>query len=121
MLHSFEVTIISAQQLPRPRDASGLEVLDKGIVDLYVEVTLHVPDWPVLHHVAVGGGAVDDEQREKGKEEATQLQETMIFFFFLVFRFFPSQISDHKEDVVPCCVRSILIGKILKYNLFFIN
>ncbi|KAF8799533.1 PLC-like phosphodiesterase [Phlegmacium glaucopus] len=46
-LHSFEVTIISAQQLPRPRDASGLEVLDKAIVDPYVEVTLYVPDWPV--------------------------------------------------------------------------
>jgi phosphatidylinositol phospholipase C, delta len=46
-LHSFEVIIISAQQLPRPRDASGLEVLDKGIVDPYVEVTLYVPDWPV--------------------------------------------------------------------------
>lgn len=46
-LHSFEVTIISAQQLPLPRDASGLKVLDKGIVDPYVEVTLYVPDWPV--------------------------------------------------------------------------
>ncbi|KAF8799785.1 PLC-like phosphodiesterase [Phlegmacium glaucopus] len=46
-LHSFEVTIISAQQLPRPRDASGLEVLDKAIVDPYVEVTLYIPDWPV--------------------------------------------------------------------------
>jgi hypothetical protein len=49
--HSFEVTIISAQQLPKPRDASsGLQVLDKGIVDPYVEVTLYIPDWPV-HHV----------------------------------------------------------------------
>ena len=73
-LHSFEVTIISAQQLPRPRDASGLEVLDKGIVDPYVEVTLYVPDWPVVHHVA---GAVGDEQKEKGKkEEVTRRQET---------------------------------------------
>ncbi|KAF8799792.1 PLC-like phosphodiesterase [Phlegmacium glaucopus] len=61
-LHSFEVTIISAQQLPRPRDASGLEVLDKAIVDPYVEVTLYIPDWPV--HV-VG--------EDKGKKK---IQET---------------------------------------------
>jgi phosphatidylinositol phospholipase C delta len=65
-LHSFEVTIISAQQLPRPRDASGLEVLDKGIVDPYVEVTLYVPDWPV--HV-VGDG----KEKDKGKKK---MQET---------------------------------------------
>ena len=67
-LHSFEVTIISAQQLPRPRDASGLEVLDKAIVDPYVEVTLYVPDWPVGH--------VGDEQKDKGKKEETQEEET---------------------------------------------
>jgi phosphatidylinositol phospholipase C, delta len=69
-LHSFEVTIISAQQLPRPRDASGLEVLDKGIVDPYVEVTLYVPDWPVIHHVGAVGAVGGDELRKgKGKEE----------------------------------------------------
>ena len=70
--HSFEVTIISAQQLPRPRDASGLEVLDKGIVDPYVEVTLYVPDWPVVHHVVVGSVG-DDEQKDKSKEETIPL------------------------------------------------
>ena len=74
-LHSFEVTIISAQQLPRPRDASGSEVLDKGIVDPYVEVTLYVPDWPVIHHDVVV--SVGDEQKDKGKKEETQ-PETMI-------------------------------------------
>ena len=72
-LHSFEVTIISAQQLPRPRDASGLEVVDKGIVDPYVEVTLYVPNWPVVHHVAaVGAGAMGggvDERKDKSKKE----------------------------------------------------
>lgn len=46
--HSFDVTIISAQQLPRPKDASGHEVSEKTIVDPYVEVTLYVPDWPVV-------------------------------------------------------------------------
>lgn len=42
----FEVTIISAQQLPRPKDSSGRDVLDKSTVDPFVEVSLHIPDWP---------------------------------------------------------------------------
>ena len=67
-LHSFEVTIISAQQLPRPRDASGLEIVDKEIVDPYVEVTVYVPDWPVGHVV---GGGVGNKGKDKGKEEET--------------------------------------------------
>ncbi|KAF9494260.1 hypothetical protein BDN71DRAFT_1449158 [Pleurotus eryngii] len=36
--HFFDVTIISAQQLPRPKDG-------KTAVDPYVEVSIHVPDW----------------------------------------------------------------------------
>lgn len=43
--HILAVTVISAQQLPRPKDASGHEIIDKSIVDSFVEVTLHVPDW----------------------------------------------------------------------------
>ena len=44
--HRFEVTIISAQQLPRPKDSSGRDVIDKSTVDPFVEVSLHIPDWP---------------------------------------------------------------------------
>ena len=45
--HHFDVSIISAQQLPRPKDSSGREIIDsnKPIVDPFVEVSLHVPDW----------------------------------------------------------------------------
>ena len=43
--HYLDVSIISAQQLPRPKDASGREIIEKGTVDPYVEVSLHVPDW----------------------------------------------------------------------------
>ena len=75
-LHSFEVTIISAQQLPRPRDASGLEVLDKGIVDPYVEVTVYVPDWPPVGHVGGGGVVGDERKKDKGKEEIQKEEET---------------------------------------------
>ena len=46
-MHTFSVTIISAQQLPRPRDALGREMADKAIIDPYVEVTLYIPDWPI--------------------------------------------------------------------------
>ncbi|KAG8945509.1 Phospholipase C [Tulasnella sp. 419] len=43
--HVLDVTIISAQQLPRPKDDLGNEIVDKSIVDPLVRVTLHVPDW----------------------------------------------------------------------------
>jgi phosphatidylinositol phospholipase C delta len=37
--------VISAQQLPRPRDKSGHEIVDRTIVDPFVCVTLYIPDW----------------------------------------------------------------------------
>ncbi|KAJ6625016.1 PLC-like phosphodiesterase [Mycena sp. CBHHK59/15] len=43
--HFFDITIISAQQLPRPKDSSGKEIVDKSIVDPYVEVALYIPAW----------------------------------------------------------------------------
>ncbi|KAJ7180437.1 1-phosphatidylinositol-4,5-bisphosphate phosphodiesterase 1 [Mycena filopes] len=43
--HFFDVTIISAQQLPRPKDSSGKEIIGKSIVDPFVEVVLHIPSW----------------------------------------------------------------------------
>ncbi|KAF5367411.1 hypothetical protein D9758_003633 [Tetrapyrgos nigripes] len=42
----LDVTIISAQQLPLPRDEDGKEIVGKSDFDPYVEVTLHIPDWP---------------------------------------------------------------------------
>ncbi|KDR75207.1 hypothetical protein GALMADRAFT_157070 [Galerina marginata CBS 339.88] len=70
-MHSFDVTIISAQQLPRPRDASGHEVPEKAIVDPYVEVTLYVPDWPVvLDHKT----KEKEREKEKGKDRVRHHQ-----------------------------------------------
>lgn len=47
--HCLKVRVISAQQLPRPRDSQGREILEKifdnGIMDPYVEVSLLVPGW----------------------------------------------------------------------------
>lgn len=43
--HHLDINIISAQQLPRPKDSSGREIIDKSIIDPVVEVSLHVPDW----------------------------------------------------------------------------
>ncbi|TFK38082.1 hypothetical protein BDQ12DRAFT_683948 [Crucibulum laeve] len=58
--HILEVVVISAQQLPRPKDASGHEIFDKSAADPYVEVSIHVPDWPQaasLQPAAAGDGA----------------------------------------------------------------
>ncbi|CCL99378.1 uncharacterized protein FIBRA_01396 [Fibroporia radiculosa] len=44
--HRLDVVIISAQQLPRPKDSQGREIIDKSVIDPYVEVSIHVPDWP---------------------------------------------------------------------------
>ncbi|KAJ3563071.1 hypothetical protein NP233_g9179 [Leucocoprinus birnbaumii] len=42
----LDITIISAQQLPRPRDHNtGQEIITSSVVDPYVEVTLHTPDF----------------------------------------------------------------------------
>ncbi|KAK7056256.1 hypothetical protein VNI00_002808 [Paramarasmius palmivorus] len=43
--HFFRVKILSAQQLPRPRDALGHEIIDKTVLNPYVEVSLHIPVW----------------------------------------------------------------------------
>ncbi|KAG0700932.1 PLC-like phosphodiesterase [Suillus ampliporus] len=43
--HSLDITVISAQQLPRPKDSLGHEIMDKSMVDPYVEISIHVPDW----------------------------------------------------------------------------
>lgn len=44
-VHYLDVTIISAQLLPRPKDSMGREVIDRNIVDPYVEVSIYTPDW----------------------------------------------------------------------------
>ena len=43
--HTLKVRVISAQQLPRARDSQGREVVDKSVMDPFVEVSLLVPDW----------------------------------------------------------------------------
>jgi phosphatidylinositol phospholipase C delta len=48
--HVFEVGIISAQQLPPPKDASP----GGSTVDPFVEVSLHVPDWSAFHQHHAG-------------------------------------------------------------------
>jgi phosphatidylinositol phospholipase C, delta len=43
--HLLEITVISAQQLPRLKDSTGKEIVNKSILDPSVEVSVHVPDW----------------------------------------------------------------------------
>ncbi|KAH7337416.1 PLC-like phosphodiesterase [Rhizoctonia solani] len=42
----LEITIISAQQIPRKRDENGREIIKDGLVDPLVEVSLHTPEYP---------------------------------------------------------------------------
>ncbi|KAI6040495.1 1-phosphatidylinositol-4,5-bisphosphate phosphodiesterase 1 [Pisolithus marmoratus] len=44
-LHHLDVLVISAQQLQRPKDSTGQEIIDRNTVDPYVEVSAHTPDW----------------------------------------------------------------------------
>jgi len=46
--YTLNIKIISAQQLPQPKDASGHEISDKSDLDPFVEVTVFTPDWPVV-------------------------------------------------------------------------
>ncbi|KAF8480101.1 PLC-like phosphodiesterase [Russula ochroleuca] len=43
--HYLDITVISAQQLPLPKDANGREIIDKPALNPYVEVSVHLPDW----------------------------------------------------------------------------
>jgi phosphatidylinositol phospholipase C delta len=43
--------IISAQQLPCPKDSLGHEIMDKSVVNPYVEVSIHVPDWAHIPYI----------------------------------------------------------------------
>jgi phosphatidylinositol phospholipase C delta len=43
--HLLHIKVISAQQLPRPKDTQGHEIIDKNTVDPYVKVAIHIPIW----------------------------------------------------------------------------
>ena len=68
--HFLDITIISAQQLPRAKDATGREIL--GIVDPYVEVSIHVPEWHLLQR-APGSGSGRDSPFESGEPAAKRV------------------------------------------------
>ncbi|GAB1520139.1 hypothetical protein RhiTH_003212 [Rhizoctonia solani] len=40
----LNITIISAQQIPRKRDENGREIIKDGLIDPLVEISLHAPD-----------------------------------------------------------------------------
>ncbi|KAI0071890.1 PLC-like phosphodiesterase [Panus rudis PR-1116 ss-1] len=59
--HMLDVKIISAQQLPRPKDSLGREIIDKSVLDPYVEVSIHIPDW--THSPFLPNDANDNERK----------------------------------------------------------
>jgi phosphatidylinositol phospholipase C delta len=42
--HFLDIEVISAQQLPHPKDGTGRKIF-KSIIDPFVEVSVFVPDW----------------------------------------------------------------------------
>ncbi|VDB86429.1 unnamed protein product [Peniophora sp. CBMAI 1063] len=67
--HFLDIEVVSAQQLPRPKDDNGREVLDnKGTMDPFVEVSVHVPDWM---HVLPKDSAPNGKPALPGGEGAT--------------------------------------------------
>ncbi|KIY53891.1 PLC-like phosphodiesterase [Fistulina hepatica ATCC 64428] len=63
--HFLDVTIISAQQLPRPKDKEDREKKnDSSVVDPYVEVVLCIPDWTETPFIPKDSGAQYSEATE---------------------------------------------------------
>lgn len=52
----MSVQVISAQQLPLPKDANGREIVDRPALNPYVEVSVHLPDWGLYSPPAAPAG-----------------------------------------------------------------
>ena len=66
--HYLDLTVISAQQLPRPKDSSGREMVDRPVLHPYVEVTVHVPDWTYSQSGEGGAAEGEGESGEEGED-----------------------------------------------------
>ncbi|KAF8607096.1 hypothetical protein BDV93DRAFT_520006 [Ceratobasidium sp. AG-I] len=66
----LDITVISAQQVPRPRDEAGREIIKDAIMDPLVEVSLYTPDWPTapLQDFRSPGGSKADGKPDKKAE-----------------------------------------------------
>jgi phosphatidylinositol phospholipase C, delta len=53
----FPPQVISAQQLPLPKDANGREIIDKSTLSPYVEVSVHFPDWGLYSSPPANSGS----------------------------------------------------------------
>jgi len=56
--HYLDVKVISAQQLSRAKDASGRESIEKTMMDPFVEVFVHVPEWPAVSPAVTAGATL---------------------------------------------------------------
>lgn len=60
---SGDVQVISAQQLPLPKDANGREIVDRPALNPYVEVSVHLPDWGLYSAPPVSTSALQVSNR----------------------------------------------------------
>lgn len=73
--HVFDVTIISAQQLPSSNgDSSG----DEAIMDPFVQVTMHIPDWMAFVHSSPTSPNTDVASPEDQKAVRVVTQKTQV-------------------------------------------
>ena len=59
------VQVISAQQLPLPKDANGREIVDKHALNPYVEVSVHLPDWGLYSSPPVSTSVLQVSKRTR--------------------------------------------------------
>lgn len=117
--HTFDVRIISAQQLPRVRREIVDDDRDKA-VDPFVEVSIHVPDWPHQGTTAVEPartlsyrtGVVKNNGFNPVWEETLHIpfdcvgdMRDLIFVRFVVRQ-------GDREDVEPLAVYSASLGSL---------
>ena len=62
-MHVGTGQVISAQQLPLPKDGHGREIIDKSAIDPYVEVSVHFPDWGLFSSPPVSTSALQVSYR----------------------------------------------------------
>ncbi|KAF5355294.1 hypothetical protein D9758_006103 [Tetrapyrgos nigripes] len=80
--HFLDLTIISAQQLPLPRSKIGEEVVDKSIMDPFVEVSLHIPTWtnsPFIHNQSAQEDGVLYSPAEKATASSASSAQVVSF------------------------------------------
>ncbi|KAF8331226.1 phosphoinositide-specific phospholipase C [Amanita rubescens] len=118
----LDLTVISGQQLPRLKDSSGREMVDRPVLHPYVEVTVHVPDWTeemeagattMARSVTYRTSAVKNNGFNPVWEEQIRIPfECVGDMWDLVFVRFVVRQEDGKDDEDPLAVYCVSLGSL---------